>query len=182
MTVPTRALLDEVRATPDLRDRVVLIEMTVAAGAVGLDEFRAYAVDSSRHRARLALEAAAQARIGSISPGESRLRLVWSLDAGLPEPLLNQTILERQGGFICCADLLDEAAGLVVEYDGAEHLRMSRRARDRTREEACRQVGLEYTSVMAPDLRSPGAVVRRLLAARERACFQAPWERAWVLG
>lgn len=181
VSIPTRALLDELRRTDDLRERVVLVDMCVAAGVVDLGELRALASTCTRRRARLAVEAVALAREGSRSPGETRLRLIWSLDAGLPDPLLNQDVLDGDGRFICCADLLDEEAGLVVEYDGAEHLTMTRRARDRTREEGCRDVGLEYTSVMGPDLRSPGLVVRRLLAARERAEFAPSEQRTWRL-
>lgn len=117
----------------------------------------------------------------SRSPGESRLRLVWQLDAGLPRPLVNQEIFTRDGRLIGVADLLDPVAGLVGEYDGADHLRTSRRSRDTTREEKMRRVGLEYVDAVAPDLHRPADLAGRIRSVRSRAEFEEPSQRRWTL-
>lgn len=82
---------------------------------------------------------------------------------------------------MCVADLFDEEAGLVVEFDGAEHRKARRHARDVAREERCRQLGLEYAKVTGPDLRDRRLVVDRLRSARSRALFLPAGARAWTL-
>ena len=54
----------------------------------------------------------------SWSPWETRMRLVWMLDAGFPRPLCNPPIFDRFGQHIGTPDLLDPEAGVVGEYDG----------------------------------------------------------------
>ena len=116
----------------------------------------------------------------SRSPREVQLRLVWLLDAGLPRPLVNCPVLDLSGRLLGIADLLDETAGLVVEFDGGEHRRARRHAKDLGKDEKLRCVGLEVTRVSGPDLADTGLVVDRLMAARRRALFQSPEERRWV--
>jgi hypothetical protein len=135
----------------------------------------------SWRRATLLTPVLAHASEHSSSPQETRLRLAWTVDAGLPTPHVNRTLRTLDGGFICKPDLFDEDAGLVVEYDGAEHSRTRRRASDAARHERCRDVGLEYCVVTAPDMRRPDSVIARLRAARRRASFAAPEHRRWVV-
>jgi hypothetical protein len=106
---------------------------------------------------------------------------VWTVDAGLPATQVNRTLRTPDGRFICVPDLFDEDAGLVVEYDGEEHSRTRRRASDASRHDRCRDVGLEYCVVTAPDMRRRDALVARLRAARQRASFTAPEHRRWVV-
>ena len=83
------------------------------------------------------------------------------------------------GRLLGIADLLDLEAGLVVEYDGAEHRGEGRSARDAVKDEDLRDVGLEVTRVTGRDLRDPDLVVDRLVRARARALAStAP--RRWV--
>lgn len=77
----------------------------------------------------------------SRSPAETRLRMVYELDARLPTPQVNRTVYDLSGRLLCVADLFDEEAGMVVEYDGAEHRKVRRHARDVRREDLGRRSG-----------------------------------------
>ncbi len=181
VATPLRALFDELRCLDDPRAAVVAADMALAAGILRLPEMTQYAAERSgwrrAHRAIAALEAA---RLGVRSPPETRLRLIWTCDAHLPPPGVNTMLFDLDGRLVGCADLFDADAGLVIEYDGAEHLRTRRRARDAARDEDCRALGLEYTRVVAPDLRNPALVVRRLHGARARSLFLPPEQRRWT--
>lgn len=180
VTTAHRALFDELRSL-DERAAVVAADMALAARVVRLGPVRDYvAARTSWRRAGLAQQALDNARLGVRSPRETVLRLIMTADAGLPDPAVNAMIFDLDGSFVACADLLDEEAGLVVEYDGEEHAGSTRRARDAEREEACRALGLEYTRVVSLDLHDPTRVVTRLLAARSRALFLPPGERRWT--
>jgi Protein of unknown function (DUF559) len=98
----------------------------------------------------------------AMSPGESRLRMVWQLHAGLPRPLSNVTVLGRDGEFLAMVDLLDLATGLVAEYDGAHHANAEQRAADHAREERLERAGLVVVRATAVDL------TRRLLEIGQR--------------
>lgn len=181
VTAAVRALFDEVRVTEDAREAVVAIDMAAAARLVAPEHLAAYARARRRWRRTDGLRGLVSlASECSRSPNESRLRLVWQLDAGLPRPLVNQDVFERSGRFVCTADLLDPVAGLVVEYDGAEHGGARRRSRDAARQEHCRRVGLEYVVVTRPDLDDRDLLVDRLTSARSRARFADPATRAWT--
>jgi hypothetical protein len=105
----------------------------------------------------------------SWSPGESRLRLTWVLDARRPAPLCNREVFDLNGRLLGIADLLDPGTGVVGEYDGAEHARPSRRSRDAARDSAFRDVGLEVFRITAYDEHDRDGVVSRVRAAYRRA-------------
>lgn len=195
VTDARRALFDELRrrgrcppeeptnrtgAASDLRAAVVAMDMAAAAGLVSIDQLRCYLAGRAGWRragqAAAALELASE---HSRSPAETRLRLTWVLDAGLPAPLVNRELFDLGGRLVCIPDLFDPVAGLVVEYDGAEHRRLSRHRRDVEREEACRRLGLEYCKVTALD--RTAEVVARLTSTRSRALFLPPRSRRWTL-
>jgi hypothetical protein len=177
-----RALYDETRWSPTDRHAVVSVDMTVAAGLITPDAFRAYVESrpawTGVYRARFA---AVHAVAGSRSPQESWMRLVWVLDAGLPPPLCNEPVFSLNGELLGYPDLFDPVAGLVGEYDGKDHLADDRRSRDRTREERFRDHGLEYVAVVTGELAHPALVERRLRAAYRRAPFTPEVERRWTL-
>lgn len=82
-----RALADEIGRRDDLREAVVAIDMTCAARLTSIARVRSYAQRRLRGRTRaLVLAAADLADEHSRSPMETRMRLVWVLDAGLPHP------------------------------------------------------------------------------------------------
>ena len=181
-TTVERALFDEVRRRGTIRDGAVAIDMTAAANLLTVAEFAQY-VDrrpawTGVGVARGAVDLASD---GSRSPQESRMRLVWVIDADLPAPLCNQPLFSLDGDLLGYPDLFDPVAGLVGEYDGADHLEEDRRRRDRMREERFRDHGLEYVAVVTGELARPASVVRRLRAAYRRAPFDPPDERRWTL-
>jgi hypothetical protein len=176
-----RAAFDAMRLAPDLAEAVVVADMT------------AYDELSSRHRMRAYVDAhpgwrgIGQARHAldlsdenSWSPNETRTRKLWVVDAGLPPPLVNVPIFDRSGRLLGYPDLLDEEAGLVGEFDGAEHRRAARHSSDVGREDAFRRHLLEVARVTGPDLLVPDRVVRRLLAARSRARWLTEGQRSWT--
>ena len=73
---------------------------------------------------------------GAESPMESRLRLIW-IRGGLPRPLVNVPLYDRDTGYVLGRpDLLDDEAGVAVEYDGAHHRGPTRSCRQRARTQA----------------------------------------------
>ena len=177
-----RALYDQARWSAGDRRATVAVDMAVAAGLITVEEFRTYVEGrpawTGVYRARFAAD---HARPRSRSPQESLTRLTWVLDAGLPEPLCNEPLFALDGRLLGYPDLFDPVAGLVGEYDGADHLQQDRRSRDRTREERFRDHGLEYVALVRGELGRPGLVVRRLRAAYRRAPFLPEDRRRWTL-
>lgn len=181
-TRPERAVFDEARRAPDVREAVVTIDMAAAAEITSIARLSAY-VD--RHAGwtgvgivRTALSLADEL---SRSPNESRTRLIWVLDAGLPKPLVNQPVWDLRGRLLGIADLLDPDAGLVGEYDGADHRRARRQAKDVAREERMRRVRLELVKITGPDLGVPRLVADRIRSTRGRAHFVAEPDRLWTV-
>lgn len=178
--IDERATYDAMRLVDGLVESVVALDMMAAAERVSLRMMWAWA--GPRWTARepdvpAALRLASEL---SRSPNETRLRMIWVLLALLPRPLVNCPVYDREGHLLGIADLLDVVAGLVVEYDGAEHRRALRQAKDVAKEERLRRVGLEVTRVTGPDLHDPELVVARLVSARSRARFEVESDRAWV--
>ncbi len=105
------------------------------------------------------------------SPMETVMRLEW-LRAGLPRPGCNVVVHDREGRFVAMVDLLDEATGLVGEYDGGHHAGAGRRRLDAIRRERCTDVGLTVVTMTGADVASSqtcAAWRSRLVAHRERA-------------
>ena len=169
-TRPLRALFDEARVAPDVREAVVAVDMMAAAELSSIQQLVEY-VDTMGGvngvpQVREALELASE---DSRSPNETRLRLIWQLDAGLPRPLVNQPVFHRGGRLLGIADLLDPVAGVVGEFDGADHRSAARHSADVDRENRFRDAGLEVFRVTGPDIPRRGVIVARILAARGRA-------------
>lgn len=94
---------------------------------------------------------------------------------------MNVTLHNRSGRFLGTVDLLDEAAGVVGEFDGADHRRASRHSADVDREGRCRDHDLEFFRVTGPDIAVRERVVARMLSTRGRAKWLPPGERPWVV-
>lgn len=88
----------------------------------------------------------------ALSPGETRFRLIWVLDAGLPTPEVNPTLRALDGFVLGMGDLLDPEAALLGEYDGEGHRELLAHARDNAREEWFEDHGLVVVRASAPDL------------------------------
>lgn len=176
-----RAVFDEMRRPRDLRSAVVAMDMAAAALLTSIRRMRDYWLDHrSWRRASLVGEALGLASEDSKSPQETRYRLVWVLDAGLPPPLVNQPVWDRDGNLLGIADLLDEEAGLVGEFDGADHRTATGHTRDLSRQLRLERHGLEVCRVTGLDLRDRARVVDRLHFHRERALWLPVEERAWT--
>lgn len=87
---------------------------------------------------RKARAAADRARVGSDSPKETELRLAL-VDAGLPEPAVNQWIIDpRTGSRIHQGDLTYEEFRIDLEYEGEHHSKPGQVQRDIARAERLR--------------------------------------------
>jgi hypothetical protein len=111
---------------------------------------------------------------------ESRLRYIWVVEAGLPVPLVNPVVVDRDGRFVARADLLDPEAATVGEHDGAHHRDLRQHTADNVREEDLEGLNLEVTRSTALDLwpHRP-RLVARLTAARRRGICRDRSKDAW---
>jgi hypothetical protein len=177
-----RALFDQMRRAESWREATVDMDMAAAAGLVSIRQMTEYLqLNRSWRRSGLVGPALRHADERSRSPNEVRTRLVWEIDAGLPRPLTNCEVFTLAGRLVAVVDLFDPVAGVVGEYDGANHLRTRRRSRDINREAALRDLGLEYFAVVRPDLADPAGLAARMQATRARAAFAPPAERRWTI-
>ncbi len=109
------------------------------------------------------------------SPWESRLRMLYVLGLRLPSPSVNQPVFDQLENFLGAPDLLDEKAGLALEYDGARwslqsdhgHRDREQHREDNAREEGLERVGLLVVRAEKADLtRFRPSLERRITAAR----------------
>lgn len=170
VAVPQSAVLFEARHADALRAAVVAIDMAAATDLTSLDELATVvALEPPRTGIAQAREALGLAVENSWSPTESRLRLVWQLDAELGPVLCNHPVFDLSGRLVGIPDLLDEEAGLVVEYEGSAHLDVQRRRSDVGRDRSFRAVGLDPLTVMNGDLPRRAETAGLLRAARRHA-------------
>lgn len=177
---PPRCVVDHARVQHDPREAVVAIDMMAAARVMWVDELAAYAAGLRVGERDLVSWACGLASQHSRSPHETRLRLIAELDAGLPRLMVNPVVHDRSGYRLGEVDLLDVEAGMVIEFDGADHRSAGQHTHDVGKEAALREVRLEVVRVTGTDLRVPARVVRRLLEVRARARFEAESSRAWT--
>ena len=182
VTRAVRSLLFSMRYAGSDRDAVVCADMAAYSDVVSIAEASAYALAhpgwTGVPQARRALVLADE---NSWSPWETRMRLVWVLDAGLPTPLTNRPVFDRDGQHIGTPDLLDVEAGVAGEFDGALHLEGRQRAVDSARVDRFRDVGLETITALAPDVVERRHLAARIEAARTRARWEAQSRRAWTI-
>ena len=183
ITTHVRSVSFEMRYAPDERQAVVILDMAMMDDLVSLSEVAAYVVTLNGWigvgKCRVALALADE---NSWSAMETKLRLVWVVDLGLPHPLCNRPLFDRDGRHVGTPDLLDPEAGLVGEYEGGLHLDAKRRAKDLEKEAAYRRLGLEYVAMVAADWRSPETtILPRVLQARARARWEAESTRQWTV-
>jgi hypothetical protein len=113
-------------------------------------------------------------RVGSASPGETRVRLA-AVRAGLPEPELDIDVFALDGSAIGYTELGYRAHRLLFEYEG-DHHRVDRRQwnRDIDKHAACEAAGWSVTRLTSahvyPD---PATAVARMRAALVRAGWRA---------
>lgn len=180
--VSVRAVFDAAREAPDLREAVVAIDMAAAARITSLNRLRCYIAQRRRWRnVRQVERALALAHERSRSPSETRMRLIWLLDAGLPPPLVNRAVFTRSGAFLGIGDLVDPEAAVFGEYDGADHRSVQRHTADLSREHRCRRNNLDFFRITGPGLRRIPETVERMVAARERGLRRDRSRDTWTL-
>jgi hypothetical protein len=181
-TTPLRATFDAVRYARTVREAVVALDMMAAAGLVTVAQMRDYV---GRKQAwtgvQRARDAVSLADDLSRSPQETRLRLVWQLDAGRGRPLVNRPLFDLDGRLLGYPDLLDPEAGVVGEYDGADHRSARQHSDDVDRESGFRDHLLEVVRFTGPDMTVPNRVTDRIHAAYARARWVPPARRTWTL-
>ncbi len=177
-----RALFDAMRHARNVRSAVVCMDMAAAAWLISVGLMSRYVERRPAWTGvPLVREALALASNSSRSPRESRLRLIWVLDAGLVPPLCNVPVFSLDGTLLGYPDLFDPVAGMIGEYDGSDHKSSDRHRRDVEREARYRDHGLEYFTVVGGDMLHRTKVVDRIHRTRGRALFAPPESRLWTL-
>ncbi len=187
LTTATRTAFDLARGAFDERPR--LREAVVALDALCRPPGPALAtvVDQvERHRrwrgVPMARAALALADPRAKSPGETRMRLLWMLDARLSRPEVNVEVVDRGGWPLGEVDLLGAAVGLVGEYDGSGHRELLAHTADNSREEGLEDGGLVVVRLSGPDL-WPSNVRRSVFRLRRgwaRAARTDPAAHQWT--
>ncbi len=157
-----------------------LVGADIVCRQVGLEPADVQVYAEQRRRMRglpVARAVLALADRRSRSSGESRLRYIWVVEAGLARPQCNPYVLDGTGAVVAMPDVLDVESGLAGEYDGADHRSLRQHTADNAREEDLEGLGVEVVRATSLDV-GPLRVrtVARILAGRERAAGQV---RSW---
>ena len=113
-------------------------------------------------------------------PGESRLRYLWVVEAGLPTPHCNAYVVDAFGTVVAMPDLLDPEAGMVGEYDGATHRELASHTEDNVREESFEAMGLVVVRATSLDLGPHrDRTIRRVREHHVRATANQAVPRSW---
>ena len=178
ITTPLRTAFDLARLSGPTQG-VVALDRLLGLRLVAREDLAALV--AQRHSWRgwaLAARALHLAEDDVRSPMETVMRLEW-LRAGLPRPRCNAVVEDDDGRFVAMVDLLDEATGLVGEYDGGHHAGADRRRRDAIRRERLVEAHLTVVTATAVDLATPANRASwraRLVGARARAARRpAAW-------
>ena len=180
VTAPLRTAFDLARTHP-LENAVVALDVIgrqLGVAPAAVDEFlRAH----RRFRGvPVGLRAAGLADPRSRSCGESRLRVIWIVDARLSRPESNPLVVDGDGVVVAMPDLLDTGTGLAAEYDGSGHRELSAHTHDNAREEEMEGVGLIVVRATSLDVGPRRqATVRRLLDGHRRALALDQSSRSW---
>ena len=181
VTGPERTCFELIRRGP-LEEAVVAVDAMLRAKSVTMDGMAGYiAGKTGWNGVPLAREALRLADPRAASCPESRLRVCWVTEAGLPRPDVNVPVHSSDGWFLGVPDLPDPATGLVGEYDGAHHRRLKQHSDDNVREERMEASGLTVVRATAIDLRSRWRELRdRLRQGRGNARWRTPVIRRWT--
>jgi hypothetical protein len=164
-----------------VEEAVVVLDAMLRAGVVSLDGMRGFLPGKAGWNGVPIARAALDLADGRAASGpESRLRYVWQVEAGLPKPAVNVAVLDSSGIFAGIPDLLDEASGLVGEYDGGQHRELVQHTNDNAREERLESLGLVVVRATSVDLKSRRTqLVARLHSGYQRA--RGRDRRSWQL-
>jgi len=183
VTSPLRTAFDLARATTVERG-LVSVDTFARAMALDLVLLERYVRRHPRYRgvpiARAVVELCDPR---SRSAGESRLRFVWLVEAGLPRPEVNPLVLTAMGVVVAMTDLLDPGSGLAGEYDGSTHRELDEHTSDNAREEALEHLGLVIVRATSIDVGPKRAgLVRRLQVGHQRAVNAPRGSWGWSPG
>jgi hypothetical protein len=181
VTCPLRTAFDLARWAKTTIEAVVAVD-TLIRRSRKPDEFSAYVWAHPRMwgigRAR---EASLLATTGVDSPWETRMRMVWVIDARLPPPMVNPAIFDQNGQLLGYPDLLDPEAALAIEYDGAHHRQLDQHTADNLREERFERAGIRVIRCSVLDLRNRAATVRRFQRERASQLARDRSRETWTL-
>jgi hypothetical protein len=181
-TSAVRSTWFEMRYAASPRDAAVTLSMAAYSDLVSIAELADYAYEHPGWTgAPMCRGAIPLAFENAWSPREVDVAIVWVLLADLPRPLLNHPIFDRAGRHLGTPDMVDPEAGVIVQYDGPDHLKLARRANDVLGEERYRTHGLECVTVLAPHLHDKSALAERFVRARARARSEAESTRSWTV-
>jgi hypothetical protein len=135
-----------------------------------LDDLRRSAADHTGRHIRAVRFALGDARSGTDSAMETRLRLLI-VRAGLPEPVIHHTIFDAAGDFVGTPDLSYVSHRIAIEYEGDHHRDDPRIfADDIERRERMQEAGWYVIRVISDHVfREPVGLahrIRRVLAQR----------------
>jgi hypothetical protein len=176
-------VFDGVRLAPDLSAAVAFLDMAANADWAALSAFEAYtSTRCGARRVRFVRQALELADSAARSPWESRLRVFYITVARLPRPLVNVPIFNREGQLLGIADLFDEEAAQVTEFDGRAHRQRRQHRADNDREEWFEDAGLVVVRADSLDLtRYATRLVERLHSARRRGLSRDRSKDKWTL-
>ena len=181
-TTPLRSCFDGMRKASSLTEAVVVGDLWLASELVTRAEFTAYADAHARWRGLPQVRRALPLLDGQArGPWETRLRMVWVLDAQLPAPLVNPPVFDASGSLLGYPDLLDPEAATAFEYDGDGHREIGQHTQDNRREETFEHHGLVVGRVTRLDMRSRSEVARRMRRTRARGLRRDPAQDRWTL-
>jgi hypothetical protein len=146
-------------------DELIVLGDQVARRSRSVEPLAAALARRVRPRGALRLrEALTWIRVGSDSPMETRVRLMF-VRAGLPEPELNATITDEHGGFLARGDFVWRRQRVIGEYQGAAHFADFDRGDDDISRRLLAEDGAwKYIEVTKRDYVNPGrrhATIRR---------------------
>jgi hypothetical protein len=167
VTSVLRTAFDLARRADDLTEAVCLLDALGHATELSFADVAEYAAARRRWLgARRVLVAAGLTDRRSLSLYESRLRMLWTLDARLPGPACNVPLFGPGGELLGFPDLFDPESGVVAEYDGAHHRDPDQQSSDNAREERFERHGLIVVRAGVRDLFQLKAdTIERLRAA-----------------
>lgn len=180
---PLRTAFDGARLAVSATEAVVFVDMVLTAGLVTHSELVRYVHQRAGWKgvgqARRAVDLAVA---GSRSPPETRLRLLWLLEAGLPAVLVNPPVFDLDGRLLGYPDALEPMSGAVLEYDGDGHRDLANHTRDNIREELFEAHGLTVMRATRLDLGGGrAALVTRMRRTHARAVDRDSRHDRWTL-
>jgi hypothetical protein len=175
-TTPARTALDLARRYPVDRAVAAIDALARATDLKAID----VEVLAERYRGRRGIRRARTALSlvdpGAESPRETWLRLLL-IRSGFPPPRTQIPVYDGYGALVAVLDMGWEDLKLAVEYEG-DHHRTDRRQfnRDIRRGEAVTELGWVAVRVTAED--TPGGIIARVWAARQRRTCNQSEKRA----